>query len=69
MGNTMDYDYIIVGSESSGSVLESRLSDGTKTSVPLLETDGTDRGTDVLIPGYSMLKAYGHPEFDWRHSS
>lgn len=62
----MQYDYIVVGSGSSGSVVAARLSEDGKNRVLVLEAGGSDRTLRVLMPGWSQLTAYGNPRLDWR---
>ena len=44
-----DFDYVVVGGGSAGSVLAGRLTAAGET-VLLLEAGGTDRRPDVLVP-------------------
>ena len=60
------YDYVIVGSGSSGSVVAARLSEDRRNRVLVLEAGGSDNSLRVLMPGLSQLTAYGDPRFDWR---
>ena len=62
----MQFDYVVVGSGSSGSVVASRLSENGKNRVLVLEAGGSDRTLSVLMPGWSQLNAYGNPRLDWR---
>ena len=63
------YDYVIVGSGSSGSVVAARLSEDPSTRVLVLEAGGSDRTLRVLMPGLSQLTAYGDPRLDWRFTA
>src|SRR5438105_4282864 len=59
-----EFDYVIVGAGSAGSVLANRLSADPRNSVALVEAGGRDRWIWFHIPiGY--LFAIGHPRADW----
>lgn len=60
------YDYIVVGSGSSGSVVAARLSEDAATTVLLLEAGGSDKSLKVVMPALGQSTMYGDPAFDWR---
>lgn len=64
----MDYDYIIIGAGSAGSILAARLSEDPAINVLLLEAGGHDRSFWFDIPaGY--VRSYFNPKTNWMYSS
>lgn len=62
------HDFVIVGAGSAGCVLASRLSEGGRFRVLLLEAGGSDRNFWVRMPiGYG--KAFHDPRLNWRYMS
>ena len=70
MARTMaraDYDYIIVGSGSAGSVLANRLSVRREIKVLLLEAGGSDKSLFVRMP--AGIARLGTPRFNWLYET
>lgn len=64
----MEFDYIIVGAGSAGSVLAARLSEDPNINVLLLEAGGSDRSFWFDMPaGYA--RNYFNPETNWMFST
>jgi choline dehydrogenase len=62
----MDYDFIVIGAGSAGSVVASRLSEGGRHRVLLLEAGPSDRRLWVQIPiGYG--KTFYDPRVNWMY--
>src|SRR4051794_28395179 len=67
---TTNYDYVIVGGGSAGSVLANRLSDGGGSSVLVLEAGRSDYPWDLFIQMPAALTfPSGNPLYDWRYES
>ena len=63
-----EFDYIIVGAGSAGSVLANRLSADGRRRVLVLEAGGTDRRFWVQVPiGYG--KAFYDARVNWKYTS
>ena len=62
-----DYDFVIVGAGSAGSVLASRLSENPKARVLVLEAGGTQIGPNVQNPSlwYTLLGS----DIDWGYTT
>ncbi|MCK1756719.1 GMC family oxidoreductase N-terminal domain-containing protein [Bradyrhizobium sp. 137] len=59
-----EFDYIVVGSGSGGSVVASRLSDDPNLSVLLVEAGGSDKSLKIVMPGLAS-SVFGDPKYDW----
>ena len=61
-----DWDYIIVGAGSAGSVLANRLSEQQNLKVLLLEAGGWDWSPYIHVPA-AIIRAIGNKNLDWKH--
>ncbi|WP_311979831.1 GMC family oxidoreductase N-terminal domain-containing protein [Bradyrhizobium diazoefficiens] len=59
-----EFDYIVVGSGSGGSVVASRLSEDPNLSVLLVEAGGSDKSLKIAMPGLAS-SLFGDPKYDW----
>jgi len=59
-----EYDYIVIGAGSAGSVLANRLSEKRDCTVLLLEAGSRDWSPYIHIPA-ALIKAVGNPSLDW----
>lgn len=63
-----EYDYIIVGAGSAGSVLAARLTEDPGCKVLLLEAGHHDRSLMMMIPA-AVYKVFHNPRFNWNYDS
>ncbi len=63
-GKLMEFDYVIVGGGSAGSVLAARLSEDPDVTVCLLEAGGQGRGLAVRAPLGTVLMLPGRPKIN-----
>ena len=64
-----EFDYIVIGSGSSGSTVAGRLSESGKDTILVLEAGGNDRTLPILMPAASYLYALANPRYDWKYMS
>jgi choline dehydrogenase len=65
----VNFDYIVIGTGSSGSAVAGRLSEDARNKVLVLEAGGSDRRLPILMPAATYLFAIGNPRYDWRYTA
>lgn len=63
----MKFDYVVIGSGSTGSTVAGRLSEDGRHSVLVLEAGASDRRLPVVMPAAGFLMAITNPRYDWRY--
>ncbi|WP_449433305.1 choline dehydrogenase [Pseudomonas putida] len=64
----MQFDYIIIGAGTAGSIMAARLSEDSSTSVLLVEAGGSDRSLIVAMPA-AVPFAYQKKTYGWGYES
>ena len=59
-----NFDYIIVGAGSSGSVLANRLSENNKVKICIIETGGKNQHPYIKMPA-GFIKTINDKRFNW----
>jgi choline dehydrogenase len=65
-GESLAFDFVIVGAGAAGCVLANRLSASGRHSVALIEAGPTDRHPAIHVPALVGC-LIGHPQLDWGH--
>ena len=64
----LEFDLVIVGAGSAGSIVAGRLAERTNLNILVLEAGGSDFRPDIKVPiGYGM--SFFNPDVNWCYSS